>query len=343
MSKDRKHSFKFIYITYAIAIILTSLVFCITIFIESDFEINFNIKMSIIFIIILIFISVIFIGIIRKKVINIIKDLDCIIDNAINKEEMITGYKENMLSSLENKMFKYVKMTKSNKEDVENERNRVKTLVSDISHQTKTPISNILLYSELLLENKDLDVYSKEIAIDIKTQSERLNFLIQSLIKMSRLESNIIQPSIKKQSLKNVVLSSIQEVYINSQNKKIDISYNCDETITAYFDIKWTIEAIVNILENSIKYTKEQGKIHINVISYEIFKRIDITDNGIGIDETEINNVFKRFYRCKNVKQYNGVGIGLYLTREIISLQGGYIKISSQLNKGTTVSVFLPS
>lgn len=343
MNKVIKHSFKSVYIIYTMLLILVSSVFLITVFIIENYENSIIINLSLAFILLMLLIGVTFIYVIRKKVCNIIKDLDYIIDNAINKEYMITGYKENMLSSLENKMFRYVNITKSNKESIEKERNKVKALVSDISHQTKTPISNILLYSELVLENKELDNYSKEILMDIKNQSERLNFLIQSLIKMSRLESNIIKPSRKQNIIKEAIIKSIQEIYINAKNKDISIKLDCTEDLMAYFDMKWTIEAIVNILENSIKYTNNYGEININVTHYELFKRIDIKDNGIGIDESNINNVFKRFYRCKNVKQYEGVGIGLYLSRKIVTLQGGYIKIVSELEKGTTVSIYLPS
>ncbi|MCR8744033.1 sensor histidine kinase [Romboutsia lituseburensis] len=314
-----------------------------SVFIIENYEINLVTKVSVIFIITIIFIGVTFIYFIRSKINKIIRDLDYIADNAINNQNFVTGYKEDKLSSLENKMFKYVSITKSNKETIEEERNKVKSLVSDISHQTKTPISNILLYSQLILENNKLDNYSKEILEDINGQAERLNFLIQALIKMSRLESNIIQTAIKNNSIQELILKSVQKVYKNAEDKEISIIYNCNKELIACFDIKWTTEALVNIIENSIKYTNRGGSISIDIISYEMFKRIDIKDNGIGIDENEINNIFKRFYRCKNAKTYDGVGIGLYLSREIISMQGGYIKVSSQIDKGTTMSIYLPS
>lgn len=343
MNKSNNYSFKFVYNIHILLLILINFIFFSSVFIIENYEINLVTKVSIVFIITIILIGIAFIYFVRKKVDKIIKDLDYIVDNAINNENIITGYKEDRLSLLENKMFRYVNITKSNKKIIEEERNKVKSLVSDISHQTKTPISNILLYSELILENNSLDDYSKEILEDINEQAERLNFLIQALIKMSRLESNIIQTSIKNNSIEEVILKSVQKVYKNAEDKEISIISNCNKELRACFDIKWTIEALVNVLENSIKYTNNGGGISIDVISYELFKRIDIKDNGIGIDENEINNIFKRFYRCKNAKTYDGVGIGLYLSREIISMQGGYIKVSSEINKGTTISIYLPS
>lgn len=343
MNKLKSMSFKSIYITFLLLIISICLVYLGFIVIERDASVEKIILGACVFILFIIAIGVVFVLMIRKKVRGIVGLLDNMIDSAINEEGMITGYDETILSSLENKMIKYIRISKNNKEAIENERNKVKTLVSDISHQTKTPIANILLYSQLALENKEIDDYTKEILGDVKNQSERLNFLIQSLIKMSRLESGVIDPTKANVKLKDIIVKSIKEIYINANNKNIEIDINCNESITAFIDEKWTVEAIVNILENAIKYTNTNGKIEINATSYEMFKRIDIKDNGIGIEEGELNNIFKRFYRCKNAKQYEGVGIGLYLTREIISLQGGYIKVYSNLGKGSTFSIFLPS
>lgn len=137
--------------------------------------------------------------------------------------------------------------------------------------------------------------------------------------------------------------SSVGAVFSYAEKKNIQIQVSCSESIKAYHDSKWTSEAFINILENAIKYTPTGGKVDVIVIQYEMFTRIDISDTGIGISENEINNIFKRFYRSNEVSQYEGVGIGLYLAREIISSQGGYIKVKSQLNEGSVFSVFLPN
>lgn len=279
-----------------------------------------------------------------KNEISIIFELlDDMISGAINEERVIGKYDETLLSSLESKIFRYIKITKSNKEAVEKEKDKVNSLVTDISHQTKTPIANILMYSQLALENQNIDDYSKEIVTDIKAQSERLNFLIQSLIKMSRLENGIIKPNKCKVNISYVISKSIQKIFVNAERKKIEIKVNCSKDANANVDARWTSEAMVNILENAVKYTEVGGSIKILVTSHELFQRIDINDNGIGIYEEELNEIFKRFYRCKNANKFEGIGVGLFLAREIISLQGGYIKVSSQIGMGSTFSIFLPS
>jgi signal transduction histidine kinase len=302
-----------------------------------------TIIVSLVFVVLVTIMGVLFIYTIKKQLIKIINNLENIVNSAINEESIVTGYTDNILSSFESKIHRYVKINKASKESIEKERNKIKTLVADISHQTKTPISNILLYSQLILENKNIDEHSKMMLNDIKKQSERLNFLIQSLIKMSRLESGVIELSKSNSQIYKTIYKSVQEVYLSADNKNIDIKVDIDKKISANYDSKWTIEAIVNILENAIKYSKENSQIEVSVKSYELFKRIDIKDSGIGIEESEINNIFKRFYRCKNAKQHEGVGIGLYLTRTIISKQGGYIKVQSEIGQGSTFSIYLPS
>lgn len=343
MNKIKPNSFKKTYIVFLTILTIITVLFISFILTFEMMTSQEVIKISLIFIVLIFLLGIIFVYVIRNKILRVFEILDDMLDLAINEEKIIKTYDETILSSLESKLFKYIKVTKSNKESVEIERNKVKSLVADISHQTKTPISNILLYSQLLLENEEVSDYKKEILFDIKNQSERLNFLIQSLIKMSRLESGIILPSKNKENLNKTIIQAVQEVYLNAQQKEIDVSVKCEESITASIDNKWTKEALVNILENAIKYTHKGGNISINVTSYEIFQKIDITDNGIGIEENEINNIFQRFYRCKNSRKCEGVGIGLYLSRQIISLQGGYIKVSSRFGEGSTFSVFVLS
>ncbi|RDY26384.1 sensor histidine kinase [Romboutsia weinsteinii] len=335
--------FSKVYMIFFSIFILLSTIFILFILDSNNIRPGFIKKISILYTALIFILGILFVFKLKILLSNVLYKLNEMIDKSINDEIVVTSYDETILSSLEHKLHKYTKISKSNKEAIEEERNKIHELVADISHQTKTPIANIVLYSQLILENDDIDEYSKDILTDINTQSERLDFLIQSLIKMSRLENGIISPSKGKYKMFNTVSQAIQEVYINAENKNININIEGQEYIEAIFDSKWTKEAIVNILENAIKYTSQYGDININISSYELFKRIDISDNGIGIEESELNNIFKRFYRCKNANEYEGVGIGLYLTREIISAQGGFIKVSSKIGEGTTFSIFLPS
>ena len=132
-----------------------------------------------------------------------------------------------------------------------------------------------------------------------------------------------------------------EQVKVLAENKNIEIRIMGEDCILEY-DKKWTLEAICNLLENAIKYTNRNGKIIINLEKLETFLKIDIIDNGIGIDEENINNIFKRFFRERKVKDIEGVGIGLYLSKKIIETQNGYIKVKSKVNEGSTFSIFLP-
>ena len=327
------YKFKNIYIVFFSLFLIISSAFFIFIINMNKFEIDFNKQICMLYILFTI----------RKTLSKEIIRLENIVEDAINEKLVVKTYDDTLLSSLEYKLYKYIKVSQNNKLAIEKERNQIHTLVADISHQTKTPISNIVLFSPLILENDKIDDYSRDILQDINLQSERLNFLIQSLIKMSRLESGIISPNISETKLIDTITWAVKEVIVVAEDKSIDIHIDGDKNTTANYDGKWTKEAIVNILENAIKYSGEGKSIKINIISYELFNRIDITDNGIGIEESELNNVFKRFYRCKNSNQNEGIGLGLYLAREIIRVQGGFIKVSSKLNVGSTFSVFLPT
>lgn len=265
---------------------------------------------------------------------NVDKMLDSAIDGSFNEDD----FSETRLSKLEAKMRRYLAAGKTARGKIEGERNSIKSLVSDISHQTKTPISNILLYTELLSE-KQLDSESKTLLKNIKNQSDKLNFLIQSLVKVSRLENGIMAVEPKENKFADL-LGAID--FTNAAREKgVTLTYDEFSDLTAVFDLKWTAEAIANIIDNAIKYTPTGGSVTVSAEEYEMFVRLDIADTGIGIDEPETAKIFSRFYRSPDVHDENGAGIGLYLAREIISLDGGYIKVKSEKGRGSVFSVFL--
>ena len=223
--------------------------------------------------------------------------------------------------------------------NVAQEKDKIKTLIADISHQTKTPIANLLLYSELLME-ETLPASAKANVEALYKQSEKLRFLIDSLVKLSRLENGIISLSPQPTALQPLLESVVEQYTAKASEKGLSLQMQ-DTDAFAVFDFKWTAEALANIVDNAIKYT-EHGTIRISAVSYEMFARIDISDTGSGIPETEQAKIFARFYRSKAVQEQEGVGIGLYLARQIISGEGGYIKIASVPGKGSTFSIFLP-
>jgi len=270
----------------------------------------------------------------RRKARKTMEEIERMLDAAMTGSFSETNFDESQLSALETKFAHYLSAAEASYRNVAQEKDKIKTLIADISHQTKTPIANLLLYSELLME-ETLPASTKANVEALYKQSEKLRFLIDSLVKLSRLENGII--SLSPQPL----LESVVEQYAAKASEK-GLSLQLQDTNAfAVFDFKWTAEALANIVDNAIKYT-EHGTIRISAVSYELFERIDISDTGTGISESEQAKIFARFYRSNSVQKQEGVGIGLYLARQIISGEGGYIKVASVPGKGSTFSIFLP-
>lgn len=275
--------------------------------------------------------------------------LNQMLDSAIDGTFSETVFDETRLSALESKLGSYLLAAQTSARNVAEERNNIKTLVADISHQTKTPISNILLYSELLNEgmtnlqempNEELVKY----ADSINEQAQKLSFLITSLVKLSRLETGIITVTPKNRDICSMVQKLCEQYEQAAKDRGLVLCFQKDEDAAeaiACFDEKWTMEAVGNIIDNAVKYTGS-GSILLRVKSYEMFCCIEIADSGIGISEDEQAQIFSRFYRSDRVSQKQGVGIGLYLARKIIATQNGYIKVNSKLGKGSVFSVYLP-
>lgn len=266
--------------------------------------------------------------------------LDDMTESAIKGSFSESEYSEKRLSRLESKLYRYLTAGKTAQRQITSEKDKIKTLVSDISHQTKTPVSNILLYTQLLSEAPELSENTKKLAEQIEQQTEKLSFLIASLVKTSRLENGILTVQPKEESVGKLL--DALGFTAQAREKNIDLSIGKADGITAYFDLKWTLEALSNILDNALKYTSDGGKVSVSAREYEMFIRIDVADSGIGMSEEETAQVFARFYRSPRVSQEKGVGIGLYLAREILSREGGYIKVSSVINQGSMFSIFLP-
>ena len=265
--------------------------------------------------------------------------MEHMLDAAMKGDFTDTMFDESRLSALETKFAHYFSASAISARNVQQEKDNLKKLVADISHQTKTPIANLLLYCELLQEEK-LPESAADNVNALYRQTERLRFLIDSLVKLSRLENGIISLSVKQQDLQPVLETVVSQYMAKADQKGLSLLLE-DTEAKAAFDAKWTAEALGNLLDNAIKYT-EHGSIHISVKAYEMFVRIDMRDTGIGISESEQAQIFSRFYRSREVSEQQGVGIGLYLSREIISSEGGYMKVQSAPGMGSTFSVFLP-
>lgn len=265
------------------------------------------------------------------------------VENAANGYLDRTEISESKVSSLENSLKKYLDDSLLSKEKEQKQKAIIQELISDIAHQTLTPIANLKLYTDLLSESAAHPSEETDAIDTVREQTEKLDFLIQSLVKLSRMESGIITVTPVKNQISLLLFSVYREYAAKAEEKKIH--FHLSQHLSAFFavfDLKWTTEALGNLVDNAIKYTNPGGDIDISVEEYTFFMRIDIKDTGIGIAKTEINDIFSRFYRSLSVSEKPGVGIGLYLAREIIELQKGYIKASSEKGKGSVFSVYLP-
>ena len=275
----------------------------------------------------------------RRKARKTMERIEKMLDSALTGSFSESGFDESKLSALETKFAHYLSAAETSSRNVAQEKDRIKSLIADISHQTKTPIANLMLYSELLME-EDLPPLARANVDALYHQSEKLRFLIDSLVKLSRLENGILSLSPQPTALQPLLRGVAEQYAAKAAEKGLSLQLQ-DTDASAIFDMKWTAEALANMVDNAIKYT-EHGTITISAGSYELFARIDISDTGPGIPESERSKIFTRFYRSKKAGEQEGVGIGLYLARQIISCEGGYIKVSSIPGKGSTFSVFLP-
>lgn len=274
----------------------------------------------------------------RQK--SLFRRLNQMLDDAMNGTFEESDYDESELSKLEVKWKRYITASQLSRQKIEEERSSVKELVSDISHQTKTPLSNIILYAELAREQAESEE-TRRLADNIKGQSEKLEFLIQALVKTSRLETGTIQIDPEPNRLSELAEGAVRQAEKKAEAKGMKIVVDVDESLTACFDKKWTTEALFNILDNAVKYAPAGSKIRIDAESYELYSVVRVMDEGPGIAEEEIPKIFSRFYRSAGSTEIEGVGLGLYLSRQIVENQSGYIKVLSKAGMGAEFQVYL--
>lgn len=276
----------------------------------------------------------------RRREKNTLESMDKMLDEAIQGTFSQADYDESLLSAVETRLAEYLDASAVSTRNLQAEKDTIKTLIGDISHQTKTPIANILLYAQLLGEQA-LPSSAEALTSALELQAEKLKTLIESLVKTSRLETGILTFHPVKGPLEPMLEEAVLQLRPKAAEKGVTLTLvpTQDE---AKFDPKWTAEALCNLLDNGVKYTPPGGEVTVQVTSYEIFCRIDVTDTGIGLAEEEQAKVFQRFYRGAQARDVEGVGIGLYLVRQIAAGQEGYVKVVSTPGKGSTFSLFLP-
>ena len=275
----------------------------------------------------------------RRTVRRLDRMLSTAIDGGFGEE----SFDESAPSALESRMARFLNGSARSLRGVQRQRESIQRLLSDISHQTKTPLANLRLYSSLLME-EELTPRQREQAQVIFQQSEKLSFLIETLVKLSRLETDVLAVTPKLQPLAPLLERAASQAKAAAEQKGIALQLHLQQQaeMKALYDLRWTAEALGNLLDNAVKYTPPGGCIQVSATQYELFCRIDVHDNGIGIAEEEQAQIFGRFYRGRQVREQEGLGIGLYLAREIAQKQGGYLKLSSRPGQGSTFSLYLP-
>ena len=262
-----------------------------------------------------------------KYIAGIVHDLSRLTDilTELEEKEVFPDNEDTLISKLQSKIIKLVRILKKKNETSIQEQENIKSLVSDISHQLKTPIANLIMYSGFL-KDKSLSMEKHDEYIEIIRMSvDRLNFLSEN---------------IRNQSLNETVMKSVKDIYARAKKNCNEIIYMEEKDIILPHDRNWTAEAVFNLLDNAVKYSRRGSGINLTVKSYGMFASVEVTDKNPPIPENERNKIFSRFYRGMNSRNFEGIGIGLYLAREITVKQGGYMNLKSD-NSGNTFSIVL--
>ena len=280
----------------------------------------------------------------RKRLMIFTKDLCRIMDQMISgsEEPVHTADSETLFARISYRLLRLYEIMQENRRQALEERKELQMLVSDVSHQVKTPVSNLRMVTDTLLTKPVTEEERRDFLQGIRSQTDKLDFLFQSLVKTSRLEVGTIRLEKKDTPLIDTLAMACSGIVYAAEKKEIAVTVDCPEDLRISHDSKWTAEALFNLLDNAVKYTQAGGTIHVSVEQWEMYLKLDVADTGKGIPESNQAAVFRRFYREEEVHQEPGVGIGLYLAREIVTRQGGYIKLTSEVGKGSTFSVFLP-
>jgi signal transduction histidine kinase len=268
-----------------------------------------------------------------KKINEITKYIEEI--NRGNYKLNIEENTEDELSILKNELYKITIMLKEVAENSQKDKTTLKDSLSDISHQIKTPITSILIMLDNILSDENMpEDIKKDFIKDIKREIINIKFLVESILKLSKIDSNSIKFIKKEVFIKDIINEAVKNVSMLSELKNIEIIVSGDDSIKTICDLKWQVEAITNILKNCIEHSYENRKIYINYNQNNMYTELKIEDNGTGIDAKDLPHIFERFYKGKNSSS-DSVGIGLALSKSIIESNNGYIQVDSELNKGT--------
>ena len=265
------------------------------------------------------------------------------LEDLINGKEMeITLPNQDTLpAKVQHQLLRLSDVLRGTQEKAWKERNQIKELIAETAHQLRNPLANMESYLELLqgeeISREEQEMYLKALCVS----EARIRFLTEGFIKMSRLENHVVQIKKEERDLTAMVLNSLLQVKGYAQEKQITFSVEAEEGIYVAHDANWLGEAVYNLLDNSVKYSGDRGRVEIKISKNEMFAQVAIRDFGIGIEADEINLIFQRFYRGKRAEKLPGFGLGLYLAREIVLQHGGFMK-AREKEKGMEICIFLP-
>lgn len=260
----------------------------------------------------------------------------------VNNKNYILKIEENdnsELSKLRNELYKTTILLKETAEQSEKEKENLSTAIADISHQLKTPLTSIRIMLDNISDNPDMEKEIREDFLsDISKQIDWISSLVISLLKIAKFDAGTIKMENKEINVNDLINNVIKNLAIIIEVKEIKIITNIDETATFIADYKWQLEALTNILKNAIEHSRQSSRIYITVENTSLFLKIKIQDEGQGISKKDLKHIFERFYRTQNSSE-NSIGIGLSLAKTIIEQNNGYIKVDSEIDKGTTFEI----
>lgn len=332
---------KVCFVVFSLIVLLSASMIALLYILTDNFIV---IWLGLLFSALMLFCVMLFVIVIRRKLTAFSDGLCCLLDDMMTEEMELPQSieEENLFYKINHRLSRLYEVMRENRRNITKERKDLQELISDISHQIKTPMANLKMINATLLEQSIPKEKQKDFLMACSGQLDKLDFLMQAMIKTSRLETGVISLDMKVQHIYDTLAAALGGILLNAERKHIVVDVDCKEEFTVLHDRKWTSEALFNILDNAVKYTPEGGNIYISVQDWEMYLKIDIADTGKGISESYHGLIFKRFYREEEVHDTPGIGIGLYLAREIITMQGGYIKVISEIGQGATFSIFLP-
>ena len=253
-------------------------------------------------------------------------------------EESVLPHAEDSFSQLEDEIYKTVSELRLTREQAVHEKQTLADNLADIAHQIKTPLTSMRLLTDLLPRGNPADA---DCLRRLDAQTDRLEALVGALLTLSRLDAGALRLERRPQALADLVLRAAEPIEVQMQEKGIALRVLPFDGAAA-FDPRWTSEALGNVVNNAVKYTPAGGTVTLCAQKLDGFCRVDVADSGPGIPEAEQGEIFNRFYRGAGTRTAEGLGLGLYLARQILTLQGGYIKVSSTPGNGSTFSLYLP-